>query len=161
MARRIPMAALVVLFGLAVAGGLTFWFACPCERTPGGPLSLAEAAEPVADWSFANEVGLCQIEVQAFIPWSVNLNCMSTQRRLYVSCARCEGKLWCTAALSNDLGRIAVGDRVYPVRMRRVLDAQELDLAWQARAAKTGRGATQPRAPDWWSFELTSIPAQQ
>ena len=157
MVRRLFTAALVLALGLTAAGGLTFWFVCPCERTPGGPLRFAEAAEPITDWAFANEVGLCQLEVQALIPWSVNLNCMSDQQKLYVSCARCAGKLWSTTALRNEFGRIAVGDRAYPVRMRRVLDPLELDLAWRARAAKTGRGLNQPRAEHWWSFELSSV----
>jgi hypothetical protein len=37
------------------------------------------------------------------------------------------------------------------------LDPLELDLAWRARAAKTGRGLNQPRAEHWWSFELSSV----
>ena len=47
----------------------------------------------MTDWSFANEVGLCQLEVQGFVPWSVNLNCMASDKRLFVSCARCEGNI--------------------------------------------------------------------
>ena len=157
MARRLWVVALSLVAVFAAAGSLTFWYVCPCERTPGGPLQFFEvAAEPVADWGFADDVGLCQIEVQAFVPWSVNLNCMSVQQKLYVSCARCVGKFWSTAALRNDRARIAIGNRVYPVRMRRVLDPVELDLAWQARAAQTGRGSSQPRADHWWSFALTS-----
>ena len=159
MARRLWSIIGLLAIGLLLAAALTFWYVCPCERTPGGPLHLTQVDEPVADWSFANDTGLCQLEVQAFIPWSVNLNCMSAQGKLYVSCARCEGKLWSTAALRKDLGRIAVGDRAYPVRMRRVIDAVELDMAWQARAIKTGRGSNQPRADHWWSFELMSAVA--
>lgn len=157
MVRRLSIAALVLALALLAAVGLTFWYVCPCERTPGGPLQFAEVKEPIEDWGFANEVGLCQLEVQAFVPWSVNLNCMSDQQKLYISCARCDGKFWSTIALRNDTGRIAVGERVYPVRMRRVLDPPELDLAWRARAQKTGRGLNLPRAVHWWSFELTSV----
>ena len=160
MARRFWVVAVSLVAVLAAAGGLTFWYVCPCERTPGGPLHFAEATEPVTDWSFVNNVGLCQVEVQALIPWSVNLNCMSDQKKLYVSCARCDGKFWSSVALRNESGRIAIGDRVYPVRMRRVLDPVELDRAWQARATKTGRGSSQTRADHWWSFELTSAVAR-
>ena len=157
MVRRLSIAALVLALALLAAVGLTFWYVCPCERTPGGPLQFAEVKEPIEDWGFANEVGLCQLEVQAFVPWSVNLNCMSHQQKLYISCARCDGKFWSTIALRNDTGRIAVGERVYPVRMRRVLDPLELDLAWRARGQKTGRGLNLPRVVHWWSFELTSV----
>ena len=141
---------------LIAAVVLTFWYVCPCERTPGGPLRYTEVVEPVTDWRFANDVGLCQLEVPAVVPWSINLNCMSADGKLYVSCARCEGKYWSTTALREQRGRIAIGLQVYPVNLRRVTDAGELDLAWQARAAKTGRGSDQPRAEHWWSFELTS-----
>jgi hypothetical protein len=157
MVRRLSIAALVLALALLAAVGLTFWYVCPCERTPGGPLQFAEVKEPIEDWGFANQVGLCQLEVQAFVPWSVNLNCMSHQQKLYISCARCDGKFWSTIALRNDTGRIAVGERVYPVRMRRVLDPLELDLAWRARGQKTGRGLNLPRVVHWWSFELTSV----
>ena len=157
MVRRLSIAALVLALALLAAVGLTFWYVCPCERTPGGPLQFAEVKEPIEDWGFANQVGLCQLEVQAFVPWSVNLNCMSDQQKLYISCARCDGKFWSTIALRNDTGRIAVGERVYPVRMRRVLDPLELDLAWRARGQKTGRGLNLPRVVHWWSFELTSV----
>ena len=157
MVRRLSIAALVLALALLAAVGLTFWYVCPCERTPGGPLQFAEVKEPIEDWGFANQVGLCQLEVQAFVPWSVNLNCMSDQQKLYISCARCDGKFWSTIALRNDTGRIAVGERVYPVRMRRVLDPLELDLAWRARGQKTGRDLNLPRAVHWWSFELISV----
>ena len=127
MVRRLSIAALVLGLLALAAVGLTFWYVCPCERTPGGPLQFVEATAPVEDWGFANEVGLCQLEVQALVPWSVNLNCMSDQQKLYISCARCDGKFWSTIALRNDIGRIAVGDRAYPVRMRRLLAPSELD----------------------------------
>ena len=136
--------------------GSVFWFVCPCERTPGGPLSFNENTELVTDWSFANEVGLCQLEVQGFVPWSVNLNCMASDKRLFVSCARCEGKYWSEVALKIPRARIAIGSQIYPVILRRVVEEAELDAAWAARAEKTGRGAGSIRADHWWSFELTS-----
>ena len=141
---------------LIAAVVLTFWYVCPCERTPGGPLRYVEQAQPVTDWRFANDVGLCQLEVRGAVPWSINLNCMSTEGKLYIRCARCEGKYWSTTALRDPRGRIAIGQKAYPVNLRRITDPAELDQAWQARAAKTGRGSNQPRAEHWWSFELTS-----
>ena len=72
----------VVLIALVVApvAAFVYWFVmCPCDRTPGGYLLGAEAAEQVTDWSFANDVPLCQIQVSAgLLPHSLNLNCMST-----------------------------------------------------------------------------------
>ena len=123
---------------------LTFWYVCPCERTPGGPLRYTEVVEPVTNWRFANDVGLCQLEVPGAVPWSINLNCMSADGKLYVSCARCEGKYWSTTAPLIRAARIAIGQKTYPVNLRRITDPAELDQAWQARAAKTGRGSNQP-----------------
>ncbi len=149
-----------VLAGLIVAvlviAGTTFFFYCPCERIPGGWLLGDEVTDPVADWSFANDVRLCQIQVEALVPHSVNLNCMSTGGKLYLSCSSCDGKYWSTAAVNNFEARIRIGDHVYPVKIKRVLDPEILDEAWVARATKLGRPIDKPRAKGWWSFNLVS-----
>ncbi len=139
-----------------LAGVLIFWFSCPCDRLPGGPLKGELVAQPVSDWSFANQAPLCQVQVNAIIPWSVNLNCMSEGGQLYLSCARCEGKFWSSTALDDANGFIGISGKVYPVSMARVLDAKILDIAWRSRAQKVGRGQGVSRADHWWSFSLTS-----
>jgi len=134
-----------------------FWFVCPCERTPGGPLSGERRSVAIDDWSFANDVDLCQIEVDRGIAWSVNLNCMADDSgALYLSCARCDGKAWSTAAISNSAGRIRIDGKVYPVTLTRVEEGGLLDVAWQARANKLGRGRDTKRPDHWWSFQITS-----
>ncbi len=149
---------LAAIAGVAVLVALSvFWFSCPCERTPGGPVRGELVSVPVNDWSFANEVPLCQMQVNGVVPWSVNLNCMADQGALYISCARCEGKYWSGRALADPQGNIKIGAKVYPVMLRRVMDAAELDRAWAARANKTGRGRDRARDPLWWSFALTSV----
>lgn len=151
---------LTLLLVGAVAAFLTWFFYCPCERTPGGWLLGEEVDDPVTDWSFANAVPLCQVQVRrGFVPHSINLNCMASGGALYLSCASCEGKAWSTAALADPDARIRIGDKVYPVRLRRVEDPAELDEAWLARARKVGRGADIPRQDGWWSFAVTSRPA--
>jgi len=148
------------LIGLLVWG----WLQCPCSRIPGTGLSGNLQVGSVDDWRFVNEVELCQIEVSAVIPWSVNLNCMSSESgELYFSCSRCEGKTWSTAALSNPRARLRVNEDVYPIHLSRVSDSDELDIAWQARSKKLiglGRSfAANPRARPghWWSFSGQSI----
>jgi len=150
------------LIGLAVAvlaAGL-FWFvSCPCERTPGAVLWGEEAAQPVADWSFANGVPLCQIQTSAgLLPHAINLNCMATpEGRLYLSCSQCDGKRWSSAALENPEARIRLDGTVYPVSLRRVTSQAELDTAWVTRFNKLqGDGEAPPRPEHWWSFEVTS-----
>jgi hypothetical protein len=148
---------LLVVVVLAVGAFAVYFFYCPCERTPGGWLVGEEVAAPVADWSFANEVTLCQIQVaRGILPHSVNLNCMASDGQLYLSCASCEGKVWSTAVLVDPEARLRVGDKVYPVQVTRVEDPAVLDEAWRARAAKIGRGSEMPRQDGWWSFRVES-----
>ena len=98
--RRRPILLLVlVTLGVVLLGGTSYWaVACPCDRTPGLYLRGTEATAPVTDWSFANQIPLCQIQVDAgLLPHALNLNCWSTSTgELYLSCARCEGKRWST-----------------------------------------------------------------
>ena len=143
--------------GIGVIAALAaFWFVCPCEQVPGGPLAGERAPGAVADWSFVNDVRLCQVEVSRAIPWSVNLNCMSAAGALYISCSRCAGKGWSQAALDDPLGYIRVRETVYPVRFTRLIEPATLDLAWQARARKLGLEGDPPRPDHWWSFQLKS-----
>ena len=59
--------ALVGLAVVAVGGFLAWFFACPCDRIPGGYLFGKVIEKPVNDWSFANQVSLCQIQLMFFI----------------------------------------------------------------------------------------------
>lgn len=143
----------IVLMGLL----MTFVLRCPCERMPGTVLSGKDVSGAVADWSFANNARLCQIQVAGVIPWSVNLNCMADAKgALYLSCARCDGKYWSGRAMANPKAKIRIGRDVYPVHLARVSEDRLLDHAWRTRAAKTGMGAQQPRPEHWWSFAVTS-----
>ena len=149
---------------IAIIAGAGVWATqCPCSRISGAWLQGETATDPVEDWSFANEAGLCYIEVPGVIPHSVTLNCMSASSQLYLSCSRCDGKRWSTTAVESGAGRIRIGERVYPVTMTRVTDPAELDVAWAARAAKTaarrgqaGNAVVPPRPDHWWSFRLQS-----
>lgn len=154
---------------LALAAGARWFFTCPCDFTPGSVLWGELVEEPVDDWLFANDVELCQIQVQAgFLPpHAVNLNCMSTsQGNLYLSCSQCEPKRWSRLARRNESARIRLDGMVYPVRLTRVTDPGEADLAWRVRLEKlsnlNGPGAgtpvDTPRPSDeqWWTFRVES-----
>lgn len=153
------------LIGLAVvilAGGLFWFFSCPCERMPGAVLWGEEAEQPVADWSFANQVPLCQIQTgSGLLPHAINLNCMaSSSGQLYLSCSECDGKRWSGVALENPEARIRLDGIVYPVTLRRVTSQAELDVAWVTRYNKLsggdGGGEVPSRPDHWWSFEVSS-----
>ena len=59
------------LLGLSVllivlGGGVAVWTTtCPCNQTPGFMLLGDVQTTPVTDWSFVNDVPLCQIQVNA------------------------------------------------------------------------------------------------
>ncbi|MEM7412158.1 MAG: hypothetical protein AAF430_18160 [Myxococcota bacterium] len=126
----------------------------PCGPIAGGALRGPEHTDTVSDWSFANAVPRCAVEVAG--PHSVTVNCMSWQQRLFVSCSVCEGKRWSGLALEQSSGRIQIGEAIYPVELRRVTSADELDAVWRARAKKLENDDPDPRPEGWWTFELTS-----
>lgn len=138
------IAAVVVLFSLGLG---------PCGPIPGGRLSGHEAAAP-ANWSVANEVPRCVVEVRPEAPRSVTVNCMAWQGRLFVSCSTCKRKAWAAQAIENPRGRIRIGDAIHRVSLRRVDDPVLLDAVWLARAEKIAFEAAGDRPPDWWTFEV-------
>ena len=103
-----------VVASLLVTAGLGWSITCPCDFTPGGLLFGDRAGEEVMDWSFANDVSLCQIQVGGLLPYSVNLNCMATSSGdLYLSCSVCDRKRWARRGSRQRQGQNATGrDRV-------------------------------------------------
>ncbi len=142
-----------IALGISAVAYLTL--VCPCERLPGLWLTGEEVNSPVEDWSFANEAALCQVEVSSWRVHSVNLNCMSSDNDLYVSCANCAGKAWSDMVLENPHGKIRIADRLYPVRFEQVVEPSDLDRAWRARETKLDRKVGE-RPEHWWSFRLSS-----
>ena len=117
-----------------IVGFLIYSAVCPCERTPGGFLFGAAADGPVDDWSFANEVPLCQLQIYAGIrPHSINLNCMSTPAgELYLSCSVCEQKYWAARVDANESAVMRLDGVTYPVVLNRVEEPTRMDAAWNA-----------------------------
>jgi hypothetical protein len=165
--RKILFAVTALL--IVTAGGIAVWTTtCPCNRTPGLMLLGDLQETPVSDWSFVNDVPLCQIQVYAgFIPHAVNLNCMATpEGELFLSCSACSTKYWASQVGPNEPGRLRLNGRVYPVVLNRVHDEAVLDRAWAARVKKLqvhGEPPYNPAPPpdakrpqSWWSFQLRS-----
>lgn len=159
---------LISLCVFAVAGFILYSSICPCDRTPGGFLFGERVEAPVSDWSFANEVPLCQIQIWAGMrPHSINLNCMAAaDGKLYLSCSLCASKYWAGNVGPNEEGNLRLNGLVYPVQFKRVLDAAELDRAWTARVSKLQLVADElnpapapdlERPEDWWSFSVASV----
>ena len=138
---------------IVVAGGVAVWTTtCPCNRMPGFMLLGDMQETPVTDWSFVNDVPLCQIQIYAgVIPHAVNLNCMATpEGELFLSCSVCSTKYWASQVGQNEPGRLRLNGRVYPVVLNRVQDEAVLDRAWAARVKKLqvhGGSPLQSRSP--------------
>ena len=157
---------------LLALGGGTYWaVTCPCDTTPGLML-LGEVHEtPVTDWSFANEVQLCQIQISiGWRPHALNLNCMATPSGdLYLSCSAGAQKYWCPRVEPDHPGRLRLDGVVYPVVLNRVTDPSTLDAAWAARVQKLQNPVVQEVQPSgavpspdaerpdsWWTFRVRS-----
>jgi len=152
----------------AVIGFLIYSSVCPCDRTPGGFLLGERADDPVQDWSFANDVPLCQLQIYDGIrPHSVNLNCMSTpDGNLYLSCSVCTLKYWAGKVDEDEPGVMRLDGVTYPVTINRVQNQSEMQRAWRARVEKLqvhGGGPYNPvpeldaeRPDHWWTFHVES-----
>jgi len=160
---------LLVLAGSALTAGFVWAASCPCGTLPGFVLRGEPHDEPVNDWRFANDVPLCQIEIDVgWRPHSVNVNCMATEDGdLYLSCSFGARKYWCPHVEANHPGRLRLDGVVYPVVLNRVTDPTLLDRVWAARVQKLqqpevqklqpGGAAPPPDAPrphSWWSFRV-------
>ena len=115
--RKILLGIAAALALVALAGGVVWAVNCPCERTPGFVLLGDTHEAPVADWSFANDVSLCQIQIGIWLrPHSVNVNCMATpDRNLHQLLGRREQVLVSTGG-TGPLGTPAARRRRLPRR---------------------------------------------
>jgi len=165
IAKRAGLAVLV----LALSGLLYWTWAYPRDRTPGFYLFGSAGDAAVEDWTFANDVPLCTLQVYAggWRPHSINLNCFATPAGdLYLSCSRCATKYWAGQVGTDSPGRLRLDGVVYPVKVNRVTDPALMDLSWRARLDKLqgfGDDPYNPRPdidapqPDhWWTFRVES-----
>lgn len=150
---------------VAVLAAFGYWTTvCPCDRTPGFYLFGETGDESVSDWTFANDVELCTLQVQAgWRPHAINLNCMAAaDGHLYLSCSICDAKFWASNVETDEPARLRLDGVVYPVKLNRVTDEVSLDLSWAARITKlrsiSGNPppADAPRPYRWWTFRVES-----
>ena len=166
--KKIFSTLLLMLVILAAAGVAVWTTTCPCNNIPGFVLLGDEQKESVTDWSFANDVPLCQIQISTGMgPHSINLNCMATtDGRLFLSCSVATRKYWCQQVRKDQPARLRLNGVVYPVVLNRVLDQATLDRIWVARQKKLqvyGGSKYNPKPPPdakrpdtWWSFQVSS-----
>ena len=170
--RKIVLGVAAVLAVVVVVGVVVWTLRCPCDTTPGFVLLGDARDEPVDDWSFANDVSLCQIQIGIWLrPHSVNVNCMATpEGDLFISCSVGAQKYWCPRVQQDHSGRLRLDGAVYPVVLNREMDPATLDRVWDARirklqkphvhARQPGSGdpppLDTPRPDSWWTFRVDS-----
>ena len=169
--KRILLGSAATVLLVALAGGSYWALTCPCEGTPGFVLLGELHEEPVTDWGFANDVQLCQIQINiGWRPHSVNLNCMATSEGdLFLSCSFGARKYWCPRVETNHSGRLRLDGVVYRVVLNRVADPSVLEEAWTARVLKLQNPDVQSVQPagsvprpdaerpeSWWTFQVRS-----
>jgi len=169
--KLILLAAVSALVLVAAVVIMVWTTRCPCETTPGFVLFGNVQHEPVTDWTFANDVPFCQIQVSAYgLPHAINLNCFATpEGRLFLSCSACTRKFWAAHVGANEHAWLRLNGRVYPVILNRVTDPVLMDHVWEAREKKVMVYGGQPYNPkprpgakrptSWWTFDVRSASA--
>ncbi len=148
-ATRIVLGLGALLFVVA-AVAITIWTTrCPCETTPGFMLLGTVQHEFVKDWTFANDVPFCQIQVSMdALPHAINLNCFaSPDGQLYLSCGVCARKAWAAHVGPNEHARCALTIASTPSSRNRVTDPALMDQVWDARGKKVNVYGGQPYNP--------------
>jgi hypothetical protein len=84
----------------------------PVQLIPGGELAGTVVAQPVEDWSFADD-RFVDLETRPKDPYSVKLNYVVKDGQLYIDPA--EGRTWFDHLRANPNVRIRFGDSIYPV----------------------------------------------
>lgn len=130
--------AALLLVALAGCGG-------PWGPLHGGRLAGIAVATPVADWSFAADQRLMQIEVRPSDPYSVNVNFLLVDGRLYVDIGQSsDWNRWRQLIRADPHVRVRFGDRIYAADAVPVTDPAE--LAAVAAAYHSRHGTPPPAA---------------
>ena len=162
MGKGIGTAAALWIAKTAVLVLLVFAGCGPIGPIPGGALSGEVVSEPVADWSFTDQVENAQLETRPDDPHSVNTWFAGVGPRLYVPTSMIlgpkhpDGRSWVAHVSEDDRVRIRLGDAIYERRAVRVAD--DSPEYREARAALEARYDIAPgdRDPERtiWIFRL-------
>jgi hypothetical protein len=131
----------------------------PLGPIPGGALASGpEVTEPVADWSFATDVG--EIELQlASQGRSRTTWILVHEGQAYVPCSLGfpPGKSWYRDALEDGRAVLRIEGRRYPVTLTKVDDAAAEAMADTMRAEVTRKyGQAPPSEAGVWFFRVAS-----
>ncbi len=131
----------------------------PIGPIPGGPLAAGEmASEPVADWSFATDVGEVELQL-ASQQRSRTTWILVFDKKAYVPCnlGFPPGKTWYTEAAKDGRSILRIEGKRYPVTLTKLDDAVTQKMESAVRAEVTRKYPNPPSGEGGvWLFEVTS-----
>ncbi len=127
----------------------------PLGPIPGGKLSGTVSNEAVADWSFAADVDVIQLETRPEEPHSVNTWIGVHDGRLYVPTSLIRGDAepnnrdWVKHVMADPRVRLRINDKVYPVTASRVMDQAQVDAVRNLLLLKYAEEPTEHSSAAW------------
>ncbi|MBW2291169.1 MAG: hypothetical protein JRG89_18950 [Deltaproteobacteria bacterium] len=144
----------IVLSVLLIVAG----FAWLLRTNPIGPISgraLTGVETPYPDdWGFTDEYFTIALEVRPAAPHSVTTVCFVHEGDLYVPAQSGSTKEWTQLVLDDPRARIKVGERVFPVRAVRVVDADPADYLSSAGKKYDQLDSGEEIPEDIWLFRI-------
>lgn len=128
----------------------------PCGPIAGTEVSGQLVQNRISDFQFVSQVEHCALEVNAVEPHSVNVNCWTVGKQLFVGCKDCDGKTWSGYISGDPLAKIRIGNNIYPVKLTRMSDDIAIKRAWKFRWEKYGEGELAPLPEGYWLYHLGS-----
>jgi len=154
------------LAALVLAGGVVALAARfsdgPLGPFPGGPLLAGELVrEPVPDWSFAQDLGQVELEVNPERPRSRTVWLAVVDGSLYVPCGFPNTKTWPHEALRDGRVVLRIDGRRYERQAVRESDPERLRRLGTEVARKYGVGDAEAAVAgrDVWFFRMDPRPA--
>lgn len=128
------MRAAAGLLTLALVAGCSFIE--PLGPFAGGRLAGEVVSEPVADWSFTDDVRTIKLETRPDDPYSVTTWVLHRDGHLYVPCGEPEQRTWVANVKADPRVRLKIAGRIYERRALRVTGPDELRAAFDRLAEK-------------------------
>ncbi len=126
----------------------------PMGLLPGGELN-GEARPAPADWAFAGDSGIVQLETRPEDPYSVNIAFTVLGGRLYINAGDTETQ-WVKNIASNPQVRLRLDGVLYDLRAERVMDEDEIAAFAGAWTSQSMFRRDPTRLEEVWIYRLGS-----
>ena len=126
----------------------------PMGLLPGGELNGGARPAP-ADWAFAGDSGIVQLETRPEDPYSVNIAFTVLGGRLYINAGDTETQ-WVKNIASNPQVRLRLDGVLYDLRAERAMDADEIAAFAGAWTSQSMFRRDPTRLEEVWLYRLVS-----